>query len=39
MVRTLVAAMGAIGVRFNAKKSYYAWSTTAAERHGLEAGG
>ena len=31
-----VAAMGAIGVRFNSRKSYYAWSAAAARRHQLD---
>ena len=31
-VQALVAAMGAIGVRFNAKKSFYAWSPAAEGR-------
>ena len=34
MVQLLVAAMGAIGVRFNAKKSYYTWSAAASARGG-----
>ena len=35
-VQTLVAALGAIGVRFNAQKSYYLWSAEAARRAGRE---
>ena len=34
--QTLVAAMGAIGVRFNARKSYYTWSGAAARAAGRE---
>ena len=36
-VQTLVAAMGAIGVRFNAKKSFYTWSSAAAAKAQLDA--
>ena len=35
-VQMLVAAMGAVGVRFNSRKSYYAWSAAAARRHQLD---
>eukprot|EP00964_Phaeocystis_antarctica_P097906 scaffold63972_cov36-Phaeocystis_antarctica.AAC.1 len=36
MVQLLVTAMGAIGVRFNARKSYYLWSAAAAKEAGRD---